>query len=96
MPATRVLVLAQVSRADADEHGVGSRRERTEADDLLRMAEHRRSIHALLRAAAKAAGQGVVTAAARPARDDVPGNVASLAEARARRADHPAGSARTR
>jgi hypothetical protein len=53
-------------------------------------------MHALRRAAAKAAGQGVVTAAARPARDDVPDNVASLAEARARRADHPAGSARTR
>jgi hypothetical protein len=75
---------------------VGTRRQRNEADDLLRMAEHRRSMQALRRAAAKAADQGVVTAAARPATADAPDNVTSLAEARARRADHPAGSARAR
>jgi hypothetical protein len=75
---------------------VGSRRERKEADDLLRMAEHRRSMQALRRAAVKAADQGVVTAATRPQPVDAPDNVASLADARARRADHPAGSARAR
>jgi hypothetical protein len=74
---------------------VGTRRRRVEAEDLLRMAEHRRSMQALRRAAVKAATEATVTAAARPAAPEVEvDNVRSLAEARARRADHPAGSAR--
>jgi hypothetical protein len=87
--------IAQVSPLDAEVQGVGTRRERTEADDLLRMTEHRRSMHALRRAAAKAATEGVTTAAARPA-DVVPDNVTDLADIRARRSGHPAGSARVR
>jgi hypothetical protein len=60
------------------------------------MAEHRRSMQALRRAAVKAATEGVVTAAARPQREasEPKDNVRSLADARARRAGHPAGSAR--
>jgi hypothetical protein len=59
------------------------------------MAEHRRSMQALRRAAAKAATEATVTMAARPAALEPPvDNVRSLAEARARRAGHPAGSAR--
>ena len=60
------------------------------------MAEHRRSMQALRRAAVKAATEATVTAAARPHPEasESKDNVRSLAEARARRADHPAGSAR--
>ena len=61
------------------------------------MSEHRRSMHALRRAAVKAATEGTVTAAARPAAVSAEldsDNVRSLAEARARRATHPAGTAR--
>jgi len=61
------------------------------------MSEHRRSMHALRRAAVKAATEGTVTAAARPAAvaaEVDADNVRSLAEARARRATHPAGTAR--
>ena len=76
--------------------GVGSRRDRNEADDLLRIAEHRRSMQALRRAAAKAASEGVMTAGARPTANGAPENVTSLADVRARRAQHPAGSARSR
>jgi hypothetical protein len=77
---------------------VGTRRRRPEAEDLLRIAEHRRSMHALRRAAVKAATEATVTASARPAplpdADGFVDNVRSLAEARARRASHPAGTAR--
>jgi hypothetical protein len=67
----------------------------------LRIADHRRSMQALRRAAAKAATEAAVTAAARPPADrtadrDADGagdNVRSLAAARARRGEHPAGSA---
>jgi hypothetical protein len=72
---------------------VGTRRRRPEAEDLLRMAEHRRSMHALRRAAAKAATEATVTSASRPVAPESD-NVRSLAEARAKRSGHPAGSAR--
>jgi hypothetical protein len=85
---------AQVSAADAETNGVGTRRRRPEAEDLLRMAEYRRSMHALRRAAVKAATEASVTAAARPvAAPSATGNVLSLADARAKRAGHPAGRA---
>jgi hypothetical protein len=74
---------------------VGTRRRRAEAEDLLRMAEHRRSMQALRRAAVKAATEATVTMAARPSvPEPAVDNVHSLAEARARRAEHPAGTAR--
>jgi hypothetical protein len=59
------------------------------------MAEHRRSMQALRRAAVKAATEGTRTAAARPQPEatELTDNVRSLADARARRAGHPAGSA---
>jgi hypothetical protein len=67
----------------------------------LRIADHRRSMQALRRAAAKAATEAAVTAAARPAAertagrdtDEATDNVRSLAAARAKRSDDPAGSA---
>jgi hypothetical protein len=58
------------------------------------MAEHRRSMHALRRAAAKAATEATVTSAARPVAGPESDNVRSLAAARAKRSGHPAGSAR--
>jgi hypothetical protein len=88
--------ITQVSAPGADPGDVGTRRRRPEAEDLLRMAEHRRSMHALRRAAVKAATEASVTAATRPAPepDEATDNVRSLADARARRATHPAGTAR--
>jgi len=51
------------------------------------MAQHRRTMRALRRVAARAAHEGAAIAAARPAGSmcDVPDNVTSLDEARARR-----------
>jgi hypothetical protein len=77
---------------------VGARR-RPEAEDLLQIAEHRRSMQALSRVAAEAKKKAVDTAAARPSDVDADApqqdaNVRSLAARRARRAGHPAGSAR--
>jgi hypothetical protein len=88
--------MAQVRRPDAEAEEGGTRRRRPEAEDLLRMAEHRRSMQALRRAAVKAATEATVTAATRPAPepDEATDNVRSLAEARARRSGHPAGTAR--
>jgi len=50
-------------------------------------------MHALRRAAAKAATEATVTSASRPVAPESD-NVRSLAEARAKRSGHPAGSAR--
>jgi hypothetical protein len=88
--------MAQVRARDAEAEDVGTRRRRPEAEDLLRMAEHRRSMQALRRAAVKAATAATVTAATRPAPepDEATDNVRSLADARARRSGHPAGTAR--
>jgi hypothetical protein len=68
------------------------------------MAEHRRSMKALQRVSANAARlaeetaarhlQLVPEAAVRPELADDPENVVSMAAARARKAGHPAGSAR--
>jgi hypothetical protein len=84
--------IAQVPALGADAQGVGTRRRRAEAEDLLRIAEHRRSMQALRRAAVKAAGQATIIAGARsvkpsdgmPVFDDL-AEVTDLAEVRERR-----------
>jgi hypothetical protein len=85
--------MAQVARCVAETVGVGTRRRRPEAEDLLRIGGHRRSMQALRRAAANAASEAAVTAGvrARTAPDgpdaEAPGgaDVTILADARARR-----------
>jgi hypothetical protein len=73
-------------------------RRRPEADDLLRMAEHRRSMHALRRVAVSAAEVAERTRhlhVVRTADVEVDTTVVSLAAERARRAGHPSVTNRT-
>jgi hypothetical protein len=83
--------MAQVGGPAAETRGVGTRRRRPEAEDLLRISGHRRSMQALRRAAANAASEAAVTAGVRartaPGADTEAGaDVTILADARARRA----------
>jgi hypothetical protein len=89
----------QRRRAAADTERVGTRRRR-DADDVLRMAQHRRSMQALNRAAESAAALAEAhSAEAETEHGDVPvmapdENVRSLTAARAKRHHHPAGRGR--
>jgi hypothetical protein len=86
--------MAQVGGRAAETTGVGTRRRRPEAEDLLRIGGHRRSMQALRRAAANAASEAAVTAGVRArtapgSRDgdaEAGADVTILADARARRA----------